>query len=46
MLNEFTVGSYRGLQNLELKDLRKVNIIAEGVTVFIIGGNSGKIYAI
>lgn len=32
MLNDFTVGSYRGLQNLELKDLRKVNIIAEGVT--------------
>lgn len=27
MLNDFTVGFYRGLQNLELKDLRKVNTL-------------------
>ena len=35
MLNEFTVGSYRGLQNLGLKDLRKVNI-------FVGPNNCGK----
>ena len=35
MLNDFTAGSYRGLQNLGLKDLRKVNI-------FVGPNNCGK----
>ena len=35
MLNEFGVGGYRGLKDLELNDLKKVNI-------FIGSNNCGK----
>ena len=35
MLNEFTIEAYRGLKNLELKDLKKVNI-------FVGPNNCGK----